>query len=335
MGAGTVADTAGLLESAPTIVPQGRAHGIRRDHVFDYAGSYGSGRVDCTAVGRGSEGDALFMSSQTDSTLTRVGPTFASIVCGVDGSRPSQEAARQAALLTDPGAVLAYVAVSCETGVGATAQATLTHEHAREYLRAARDEARELGVTAALVDEHDDDAGRRLLEFSAKQDLLVLGIHGRSRVGGIMVGSVATAALHRAHIPVLVARRPPKNVEFPARIVVASDGTPMSDAAVELTTRIAARHGSQVGIIGARDGEAPFRPGLAEHAAQIFAATGTEPVILDTPGVPHYAVTAAARDFDASLVVTGSRGLSGVAAIRSTSERIAHAAPCSVLVVRR
>jgi len=38
----------------------------------------------------------------------------------------------------------------------------------------------------------------------------------------------------------------------------------------------------------------------------------------------------------ASIVcrVDGSR-LSGVAAIRSTSERIAHAAPCSVLVVRR
>jgi nucleotide-binding universal stress UspA family protein len=275
------------------------------------------------------------MNSQTDSTLTRVGPTFGSIVCGVDGTRPSQEAARQAALLTDPGAVLAYVAVSCETGVGATSQATLTHEHAHEYLRAALDAARELGVAAELVNEHADDAGRRLLEFSANQDLLVVGIHGRSRLGGIMIGSAATAALHRAHIPVLVVRRPPEGVEFPARIVVASDGTPMSDAAIELTARIAARHNSRVGIIGARDHEKPFRPGLAEHTTQILEATGSEPVILDTPGVPHYAVTAAARDFDASLVVTGSRGLSGVASLRSVSERIAQAAPCSVLVVRR
>jgi nucleotide-binding universal stress UspA family protein len=274
------------------------------------------------------------MSSQTDSTLTRVDPTFHSIVCGVDGSRPSKEAARQAALLTDPGAALVFVAVSWETGVGATAQATLTHAHAREYLRAARDEARALGVTAELVDEHADDAGRRLLAFSAKQDLLVVGIHGHSRAGGIMVGSVATSALHRADIPVLVVRRPPEGVEFPARIVVASDGTPMSDAAVELTARIAARHGAQVGIIGARDHEKPFRPGLAEHATRIFRATGTEPVILDAPGAPHHAVADAARDFGAALVVTGSRGLSGLAALGSVSERIAHAAPCSVLVVR-
>jgi nucleotide-binding universal stress UspA family protein len=275
------------------------------------------------------------MSYQTDSTLTRVGPTFPSIVCGVDGCRPSQEAARQAAILTDPGAVLVYVAVSDETGVGPNAGATITHKHAREYLHAAGEVARELGVGAELIDEHDPDAAQRLLALSAKQDLLVVGIYSHSRAGGIVLGSVAARALHRSHIPVLVARRPPEGVDFPARIVLASDGTPISDAAAELTARVAARHGSQVGIIGARDHDAPFRPGLAEHSAQIGAATGSQPVILDAPGAPHHAVAAAARDFDASLVVTGSRGLSGIASLRSVSERIAHAAPCSVLVVRR
>jgi nucleotide-binding universal stress UspA family protein len=215
------------------------------------------------------------MSTQTDSTPTRVGPTFTSIVCGVDGCRPSKEAARQAALLTDPGAVLTFVAVSSETGVGASARATITHEHAREYLRAARDAARKLGVAAEMRDEHADDPAHSLLAFSAEQDLLVVGIRGHSRAGGIMIGSVATAALHRAHIPVLVARRPPEGVEFPSRIVVASDGTPMSDAAVELTARIAARHRSQVAIIGARDHERPYRPGLAEHATRNREATGT------------------------------------------------------------
>jgi nucleotide-binding universal stress UspA family protein len=45
-------------------------------------------------------------------------------------------------------------------------------------------------------------------------------------------------------------------------------------------------------------------------------------------------VAAAARDFNASLVITGSRGLSGASALRSVSERIVHAAPCSVLVLR-
>jgi nucleotide-binding universal stress UspA family protein len=271
------------------------------------------------------------MSSQP---TTHADPTFASIVCGVDGSRPSREAARQAALLTDDGAALVYAAISWEQGKGATAVANLSHNHAHDSLRQAQVEAGEVDVNAALVGEHAADAADRLIELATGQDLLVLGIQGHSRAGGIMVGSAASAALHRSPVPVLVARRPPDGVAFPSRILLASDGTPTSDAAAELTARIAARHGSHVAIVGARDGAAPFRPGLAEHATRIMEATGTEPVMLDEPGPPHGGVTKAAHDFRASLVITGSRGLTGVSALRSVSERIAHAAPCSVLVVR-
>jgi nucleotide-binding universal stress UspA family protein len=57
-------------------------------------------------------------------------------------------------------------------------------------------------------------------------------------------------------------------------------------------------------------------------------------MVLAEPGPPHRGVAAAARDFDASLVVTGSRGLGGASALRSVSERIVHSAPCSVLVIR-
>lgn len=35
-----------------------------------------------------------------------------------------------------------------------------------------------------------------------------------------------------------------------------------------------------------------------------------------------------------SLIVLGSRGLHGIRALGSVSERVAHRAPCSVLVVR-
>ena len=40
------------------------------------------------------------------------------------------------------------------------------------------------------------------------------------------------------------------------------------------------------------------------------------------------------RDQDCDLVVVGSRGLQGVKSLGSVSERIAHQATCSVLVVR-
>jgi nucleotide-binding universal stress UspA family protein len=247
--------------------------------------------------------------------------TFDSIVCGVDGSEAGFEAARQAAVLADDGAALAYASVQ-------------NGPDAHDSLQVAGDAARALGVKASLLAEDGDDPAARLIELAKGQDLLAVGILGRSRAAGLVIGSAASAVLRRSPVPVLVARRPPDGVDFPARVLVASDGTPMSDAAASLTARLAARHGSAVAIVAARVGEAPFKPGLAEHATQIRQATGSEPAIIEQPGPPHRAVAEAARDFGASLVVTGSRGLEGVSALRSDSERIAHAAPCSVLVVR-
>jgi nucleotide-binding universal stress UspA family protein len=275
------------------------------------------------------------MSSKADPSPIAALPTYAYILCGVDGSRPSQEAARQAAVLAGGRAALIYVAVSWEQGVGATAVATLNHRHAQECLSRARDEASELGVRTPIgLEEEGDDPARKLIELAASHDLLVVGMRGHSRAGGIMVGSAASAALHRSPVPVLVARRPPEGVDFPSRILLASDGTTRSDAATGHAAQLAARFGSYVAIVAAGDHEAPVRRGLAEQAARIKALTGSEPEILDRPGSPHHAVAEAARDFEASLVVTGSRGLSGVAALKSASERIAHAAPCSVLVIR-
>jgi nucleotide-binding universal stress UspA family protein len=50
------------------------------------------------------------------------------------------------------------------------------------------------------------------------------------------------------------------------------------------------------------------------------------------PRPPLEALLAAARDAD--LVIVGSRGLRGLRALGSVSERLGHRAPCSVLVVK-
>jgi len=53
----------------------------------------------------------------------------------------------------------------------------------------------------------------------------------------------------------------------------------------------------------------------------------------DSPDAPVAALLAAAADAD--LLVLGSRGLHGLKALGSVSERLAHRAHSSVLVVRR
>lgn len=275
------------------------------------------------------------MSVQADSQKVRAEPAFSSILCGVDGSRPGFEAARQAAVLAGADTPLTYAAITWEAGVGATAVATLSRRHADEVLRRVRDEARELGTTATVSRHEAADPARGLIELAAGHGLLVVGIRGHSRVPVFVVGNVATTAVHRSPIPVLAARRPPAGATFPESILVAVDETPEAHVATEVAARIARRHDSRVAIIAAPARDAAQRRALAEDAATVVAATGLEPIVLEEHGRPARSVAGAAAELGASLVVCGSRGLEGLAALASVSERIAQAALCSVLVVRR
>jgi nucleotide-binding universal stress UspA family protein len=73
---------------------------------------------------------------------------------------------------------------------------------------------------------------------------------------------------------------------------------------------------------------------VREQIATIAEITGAEPVFETESGSPSRRIVEAAQRTHASLVVMGSRGQSGVAALGSVSERVTHHAECSVLVVR-
>ena len=81
-------------------------------------------------------------------------------------------------------------------------------------------------------------------------------------------------------------------------------------------------------------GRAALREELGREAAMLREATGAEPGLIAIPGHPTEGIVEAAGRLGATLIVLGARGLSGVSALGSVSERVAHQAPCSVLVVR-
>jgi nucleotide-binding universal stress UspA family protein len=263
-----------------------------------------------------------------------VPPPFGRILCGLDGSRSDHLAVEQAIALAGPGTALVFACVRETTGAGASRQARITAERADAALAAAVKAAKEAGVDAACEILPGRDPRPVLLEESSRSDLLVLASHGGSRAGGIALGSTASAAVHRAKVPVLVARQPPDGVAFPERILVATDGSPASDRAVELSVRIGHRHRAGVLLLSV-DPQPHGNPHqIAAEAVELTTALGVEPTVIRAVGHAGDRILEAAAAESVALVALGSRGLTGVRALGSVSERVAHRAPCSVLVAR-
>lgn len=273
--------------------------------------------------------------------LTRYAPSaapletaFSSVLCGINGSRFDAEVVRQAAALAGRRGRLTLLSVTWEAGTGATAVAVLSRRRAEESVRRAAATARELGVEARSEIRTAPAPAELLVEKSAAHDLLVIGPSGAGRAQGIAVGRTASVVLHTARCPVLIARRPPSDNDFPRTILLAVDGSAPAGRAAQVAARIARIHGSAVAIAGPSGHDAVDREMLARQSALIRGATGVDPVLLDEHGPPARAVVTAAPTWEASLIVIGSRRLRGLGAFRSVSERVAHQAACSVLVAR-
>jgi nucleotide-binding universal stress UspA family protein len=249
---------------------------------------------------------------------------FRTIVCAVDGSAGAGEAARQAAVLARREAELLLVGVVDDNG-----------DEVRRALEEAADFAAERGVAATSRLVGGGNRSRGLLDASAGAELLVVGGHADSGPGGVLLGSTASSAVHTGPLPVLVARPAPEEREFPAAILVATDGSPDSERGVEFAGRIAAAQGSAVTLVHVSDGQSHPQRVLARGVALLREQAGVEAATIEEFGSPAHRLTEAARRERASLLIVGSRGLGRGRTLGSVGERVAHEAPCSVLVVRQ
>lgn len=248
---------------------------------------------------------------------------FERVVCGIDGSPESIEALRQVERLRRETGSLHLLAVAeLSLAVHGGFAASRIHDRLLSDAESA----------LALAGEHCASTSSRLIEGSSvhvlRQEIdgcrataVVLGSHGHSRAAGILLGDTATTLLHEAPCSVLLARQPASLHDFPTSISVGVDGSAESLRAL----------GAARGL-----GERLLTP------VRVIAATGGNPVDLD--GLRHVedldwdvrkpveALVDASRGAD--LLVVGSRGLHGLTALGSVSERVAHQAASSVLVVR-
>jgi nucleotide-binding universal stress UspA family protein len=187
--------------------------------------------------------------------------------------------------------------------------------------------AREAGVSATTEMQTARYAVDVLLPESENHDLLVLGSHGNSRASGFVFGSTASEAVHGTERPLLIAREPPDSVVFPRTILFASDGSPGSWAPAKLAAKIAAAFNSELGMIHVVDGTQPERKRvIEEQIAEVAELAGREPELTEVAGHPTQEIVDSAHSKGSSLIISGRRGLRGIKALGSVSERVVHRA---------
>lgn len=270
---------------------------------------------------------------------------FERVIAAIDGTRAGFEAGRQAARLLAPGGELLLVAVADPAlaivnrwGPGpivrpedAPGGEVLTLATARldglaeQSLAAMRAQLPTVDRVREIVREGQAWDELRSVAMQEGADLVAVGSHGGRRLMGAALGSTATELLHAAPCSVLVARPPFDPGAFPSRLVAGVDGSAESLGALDVARELAmaAESTMQAYVLEARG--SGIDTTVLERLAQ--------PLRVEYRHIrPVEALVEAAAEVD--LLVVGARGLSGGRALGSVSERVAHRANSSVLVVR-
>ncbi|HEX3650941.1 MAG TPA: universal stress protein [Pseudonocardiaceae bacterium] len=284
------------------------------------------------------------------------------IVAGVDGSDSALEAARWAAdeavRKRVPLRLVAVVQVPVASGyVGDVGLGGDLIDALRAESQHLLDEARsslvarqpDLDVTTALLFGPPIPA---LVEESAGARLMVVGSRGLGGFRGMLVGSTAVALAARGRCPVAVIRgggRPN------GPVVVGVDGSPASEAAVELAFEEASlrraelvavhtwlEHASDAAYVATvqpvLDWDTLSERGMESLAERLAGWAEKYPDVVVvrrvTRGRPIVNLLAEAAD--AQLLLVGSRGRGAFAGVilGSTSQALVYHAPCPLIVAR-
>jgi len=210
---------------------------------------------------------------------------------------------------------------------------------ARERLEAWKAEAAKEGVTLEPRVRTGASAYDGILEEAGETqpDLIIMGRHGYTGLTRLLMGSVTARVIGHSPCHVLVVPRGvPLSFE---RLLIASDGSPFSDAAWNEALSLAKTMGSAlIGVVvAASDRDIPAATGAVRN---LEAAAEKQGIALDTMipmGRPEEGIVKAAEFKQASLIIVGSHGRTGLKRLLmgSVAERVIGQAKCPVLVVKK
>jgi nucleotide-binding universal stress UspA family protein len=210
---------------------------------------------------------------------------------------------------------------------------------ARERLENWRAEAAKEGVTLEPRIRTGSSAYEGILEEAGEiqPDLIIMGRHGYTGLTRLLMGSVTARVIGHRPCHVLVA---PQGVPLSfERLLIASDGSPYSEAAWEEALSLARTMGSAlIGVaVAASDRDIPSVTGVVRNLEAAAAAQGITLETMIPMGRPEEGIVKAAEFRQASLIIVGSHGRTGLKRLLmgSVAERVIGHAKCPVLVVKK
>lgn len=276
-------------------------------------------------------------------SLNCPGPWERLLVC-TDGSEGGQHAVTQALALGRACAgkvyVLQVVKIIPEFEAVAPDLRVCLEEEIERQKAAAAAEATRRGVEMEYRILHSISPFADIVAEAEKlkPQLIIIGRYGRTSLARLFMGSIAARVIGLSPVNVLVIPRE-DSLAF-QRLLIASDGSSYSDAALMEATAMAARAGSELlGVAVAREeGEISETREILQRMLTAANREGVSFQGISPQGLAaDEGIIQVALENRVDLIIMGSHGRTGFKRLLmgSVTERVIGQAPCPVLVVKK
>jgi hypothetical protein len=264
------------------------------------------------------------------------------LLVSTDGSVHSEGAIREAISFASKCSSKIYACMVLETNPEyETIGSDVFEKEGKEataHLESIKARAEKERVRCETIFHESIEASQAIVDEAAerKVDMIVIGRHGRKGLAKALMGEVAAKVIAQAPCKVLVVPKAAK-IEY-RNILIATDGSVHSNAALSEAIAIAKRCGSHLIALSAMrdESEREEAKNLANKAAELAQTEGVSAEAITPLGRSFNAIVETAGGRGVDLIVMGTYGKTGVKKLLmgSSTEKVIGNAGCAVLVVK-